>query len=168
MAKGVQEGVALAVLCVIASPRPKRYNVDGGRGLLGQIPHDLARRRPMKKIMLVDDEEQLIAIMASVLEDEGFDVRKSLSAEEALRSYTTFSPDLVISDVKMEQMDGFAMFEKMKSLQKTRPVPFIFLTGLDDRLGQQRALKLGATAYVSKPFDVDDLVGVVKKALPPS
>jgi CheY-like chemotaxis protein len=121
----------------------------------------------MKKILLVDDEEQLINIMATVLQDEGFAVKKMMSAEEALNSYVSYHPDLVISDVKMEHMDGFMMFEKLKALNG-RSVPFIFLTALDDRLGQQRAKSLGATAYVSKPFDVDELVGIVKKVLPPS
>jgi DNA-binding response OmpR family regulator len=121
----------------------------------------------MRKIMLVDDEEQLVSIMASVLQDEGFAVKKMLSAEEALSEYVSYSPDLVISDVKMNSMDGFAMFERVKNLQRDKCVPFIFLTGLDDRLGQQRADSLGATAYVRKPFDVDELVGMVKKLVPP-
>jgi DNA-binding response OmpR family regulator len=122
----------------------------------------------MKKILLVDDEEQLIGIMASVLRDEGFAVETMLSAEEALNAFASISPDLVISDVKMERMDGFTMFERVKALQDSRNVPFIFLTGLDDRLGQQRAKTLGATAYVNKPFDVDEFVGIVKRLVPPA
>ena len=121
----------------------------------------------MRKIMLVDDEEQLVSIMASVLQDEGFAVKQALSAEEALSEYISYSPDLVISDVKMASMDGFAMFERVKTLQHEKSVPFIFLTGLDDRLGQQRANSLGATAYVSKPFDVEELVEMVKRLVPP-
>jgi CheY-like chemotaxis protein len=121
----------------------------------------------MKKIMLVDDEEQLVSIMASVLQDEGFTVTKSLSAEEALGSFSSFLPDLVISDVRMEKMDGFMMCERIKSIDNSRTIPFIFLTGLDDRLGQERAKSLGAMAYVNKPFDVEDFVGLVKKVLPP-
>ena len=120
----------------------------------------------MKKILLVDDEDQLINIMATILQDEGFAVKKMPSAEEALKAYASYSPDLVISDVRMENMDGFTMFEQLKRTQTNRIVPFIFLTAMDDRLGQQRAKTLGATAYVSKPFDVDDFVGIVKKALP--
>lgn len=121
----------------------------------------------MKKILLVDDEEQLISIMASVLQDEGFAVKTMLSAEEALNAFISYSPDLVISDVKMERMDGFAMFEQVKALHSNKRVPFIFLTGLDDSLGQQRAQSLGAAAYVNKPFDVDQFVGMVKKLVPP-
>ena len=122
----------------------------------------------MKKIMLVDDEEQLVAIMASVLQDEGFSVTKSLSAEEALEAFTSISPDLVITDVRMQQMDGFTMCEKVRSAQRDREIPFIFMTGLDDRRGQERAVQLRASAYVNKPFDVDDLIGLVKKVLPPT
>jgi DNA-binding response OmpR family regulator len=121
----------------------------------------------MKKILLVDDEEQLISIMANVLQDEGFAVKTMLSAEEALNAFASYSPDLVISDVKMQRMDGFAMFERVKALQNNKSVPFIFLTGLDDRLGQQRAKSMGATAYVNKPFDVDEFVDIVKKLVPP-
>ncbi|MEK6754574.1 MAG: response regulator [Bacteroidota bacterium] len=120
----------------------------------------------MKNILLIEDEENLINIMASVLEDEGFAVKKFLSAEEALDVCSACSPDLIISDVRMKEMDGFTMFEKMKTLQNLRSIPFIFLTALDDRVSQQRALKLGATAYITKPFDVDELLGVVKKVLP--
>jgi CheY-like chemotaxis protein len=120
----------------------------------------------MKNILLIEDEENLINIMASVLEDEGFSVRKLLTAEEALDMCSSYSPDLIISDVRMKEMDGFTMFEKMKTLQSLRSTPFIFLTALDDRASQQRALQLGATAYITKPFDVDELLGVVRKALP--
>ena len=119
----------------------------------------------MKKILLVDDEEELINIMASVFQDEGFSVKKMMSAEEALNSYASYRPDLVISDVKMEPMDGFMMYEKLKAING-QCVPFIFLSALDDRVGQQRAKSLGATAYVSKPFDVDELVEIVKRVLP--
>lgn len=121
----------------------------------------------MKKILLVDDEEELVSIMASVLQEEGFAVKAMFNAEDALNAFAAYSPDLVISDVKMDRMDGFAMFECVKALQSSPSVPFIFLTGLDDRLGQQRAKSLGAMAYVSKPFDVDDFVDLVKKLIPP-
>jgi CheY-like chemotaxis protein len=120
----------------------------------------------MKKILLVDDEGDLISYIASVLKEEGFDVSTRLSAEEALGKIASDKPDLVISDVRMEQMDGFTMLEKMKTMKDCSNVPVIFLTAMDDRLGQQQATKLGATAYISKPFDLDELIGLVKKVLP--
>jgi two-component system alkaline phosphatase synthesis response regulator PhoP len=121
----------------------------------------------MKKILLVDDEGDLIRYIASILQEEGFDVATRLSAEEALGKIASDKPDLVISDVRMQQMDGFTMLEKMKTMKDFRNVPVIFLTAMDDRIGQQQAAKLGATAYISKPFDLDELVGLVKRVLPP-
>ena len=120
----------------------------------------------MKKILLVDDEGDLINYIASVLQEEGFDVSTRLSAEEALGKIASDKPDLVISDVRMQQMDGFTMLEKMKTMKDCSNVPVIFLTAMDDRLGEQQATKLGATAYISKPFDLDELIGLVKKVLP--
>ena len=120
----------------------------------------------MKKILLVDDEGDLISYVASVLQEEGFDVSTRLSAEEALGMITTDKPDLVISDVRMQQMDGFTMLEKIKAINGYNNVPVIFLTAMDDQLGQQQAAKLGASAYISKPFDLDELVGLVKRVLP--
>jgi DNA-binding response OmpR family regulator len=120
----------------------------------------------MKNILLVEDEESLVSIMASVLQDEGFAVKTLFSAEEALELNGSFCPDLIISDIRMKGIDGFTMFEIMKALERFKHIPFIFLTAIDDRSSQQRALKLGAIAYITKPFDVDELLGVVRKALP--
>jgi DNA-binding response OmpR family regulator len=120
----------------------------------------------MKKILLVDDEEDLISYMASVLQEEGFDVSTRLSAEEALGKIAVDKPDLVIADVRMQEMDGFVMLEKIKLIKGFSNVPCIFLTAMDDRDGQQQAAKLGAAAYISKPFDLDELVGLVKRVLP--
>lgn len=121
----------------------------------------------MKKILLVDDEGDLINYIASILQEEGFDVSQRLSAEEALGTLMSDKPDLVITDVRMQQMDGFQMLEKMKTMKGFSNLPVIFLTAMDDRLGQQEAAKLGATAYISKPFDLDELIGLVKRVLPP-
>jgi len=120
----------------------------------------------MKSILLVEDEETLVDIIANVLEDEGFSVKKLLSAEEALDACRAYSPDLIISDVRMKEMDGFMMYERMKRINSLRSIPFIFLTALDDRISQQRALKMGASAYITKPFDIDDLLQTVRRVLP--
>ena len=119
----------------------------------------------MKQILLVEDEEMLVNVLASVLEDEGFTVRKSTSAEEALEMLPAFRPDLIISDIKLDTIDGFTMLENIRSTKRDSTVPFICLTALDDRISQQRAHQLGAAAYMTKPFDLDDFVELVKKIL---
>ena len=120
----------------------------------------------MKNILLVEDEEMLVNVLATVLEDEGYTVCKSTSAEEALLSIAGFKPDLIISDVKLPQKDGFAMFEEIKSKGTAPRVPFICLTALDDSQSAQKAKSLGAAAYMTKPFDLDDLVKLVRQVLP--
>ncbi|MBI4417234.1 MAG: response regulator [Ignavibacteriales bacterium] len=119
----------------------------------------------MKHILLVEDEEMLVDVLATVLQEEGFVVRKSTSAEEALKVLPGFRPDLIISDIRLPAMDGFSMLENIRSDKKNPPVPFICLTALDDSVSEQRAKTLGATAYVTKPFDIDDLVKLVKRIL---
>lgn len=122
----------------------------------------------MKNILLIEDEEGLVSVMSSVLEDEGFAVKALFTAEEALQLNESFSPDLIISDIRMKGIDGFTLFEIMKALERFCHIPFIFLTAMDDRSSQQRAMKLGASAYITKPFDVDELLGIVRKVLPAS
>ncbi|HEX9615749.1 MAG TPA: response regulator [Bacteroidota bacterium] len=119
----------------------------------------------MKQILLVEDEEMLVNVLASVLQEEGFAVRKSTSAEEALELLPGFDPDLIISDIKLDKLDGFAMLENLRAQKRNFKTPFIYLTALDDRTSQQRARELGAAAYMTKPFDVDDLVKLVKTLL---
>lgn len=119
----------------------------------------------MKHILLVEDEEMLVNVLATVLQEEGFVVRKSTSAEEALEVLPGFRPDLIISDIKLSEMDGFTMLESIRANKKNTSLPFICLTALDDTLSAQRAKQLGATAYMTKPFDVDDLVKLVKTIL---
>lgn len=119
----------------------------------------------MKNILLVEDEEMLVNVLASVLEDEGYKVCKSASAEEALSSIPGFKPDLIISDVRLPQKDGFTMLKELKSDMAVSAIPFICLTALDDGQTQQRAKTLGAAAYMTKPFDIDDLVNLVRRVL---
>jgi len=119
----------------------------------------------MKNILLVEDEEMLVNVLATVLEDEGYTVCKSASAEEAINSIPGFKPDLIISDVKLPQKDGFTMLRELKSDVAVSSIPFICLTALDDIQSEKKAHTLGAAAYMTKPFDLDDLVRVVREVL---
>jgi CheY-like chemotaxis protein len=119
----------------------------------------------MKKILLVEDEENLVDIVATVLEGEGFEVRKSPSAEDALKVVPEFLPDLIVSDLKMGELDGLGFMEQIRSEDRLKTIPFIFLTSLDDPVSQAKAKSLGAMAYMTKPFDIDNLVQVIKQTL---
>ena len=120
----------------------------------------------MKSILLVEDERELIELMGAMLEDEGYGIRRAMSGEEAVRLCREKMPDLIISDVKMGEMDGFTMIETIHGMAKTKNIPFIFLTALDESFGGGKAKTLGATAYITKPFETDDLLQRVKQILP--
>jgi CheY-like chemotaxis protein len=121
----------------------------------------------MKNILIAEDEEDLLNIVGTVLTDEGYSVKKSSNAEDALQSCEASRPDLIICDIRMEKMDGFTFLEKLKAMEKFRNIPFVFLTSFDNAQAKKRGMQLGANAYITKPFDVDDLLATVTKLAPP-
>jgi DNA-binding response OmpR family regulator len=116
-----------------------------------------------KKLLLVEDEEELVKIVETYFRDEGYDVRIAMNGEEGLRVLKEFTPDIIVSDVKMGRMDGFEFFEAMKRQPKLAGIPLIFLTIMDDRSSVERATKLGAAGYMTKPFDVEELHEKIKE-----
>ena len=76
-----------------------------------------------------------------------------------------FKPDVIVSDVKMGQMDGFQFFEALKKLPEFSKTPVIFLTIMDDRSSVERATKLGASGYITKPFDVEELHQKIREVM---
>ena len=119
----------------------------------------------VKKILLVEDESDLINILDLVISDEGYEVTQTHSAEEALQFCETTVPDLVVSDIKMGAMDGLAMFEQLRATPKFERVPFIFISAVSDGQWKAKAKSLGAAEFFTKPFDVDEVVGAIKQVL---
>jgi len=109
------------------------------------------------KLLLVEDEEELIKIVETYFRDEGYDVRTAFSAEAAISQLSTFTPDVIVSDIKIGELDGFEFLEVVRSTPSVKDVPLIFVTIMDDRASVERAGKLGASGYIIKPFDVEEL-----------
>jgi two-component system KDP operon response regulator KdpE len=118
------------------------------------------------KLLLVEDEEELVRIVQTYFRDEGYDVRIALNGIEGLKAVRDFKPDVIVSDVKMAQMDGFEFFEALKKLPEFSKTPFIFLTIMDDKSSVERARALGASGYMTKPFDVEELHAKVLELMP--
>ena len=121
----------------------------------------------MKRILLVEDESDLLDILDLVLSDAGYEVVQKQSAEDALRFCEDQTPDMIVSDIKMGAMDGFTMFEQIKTNPKLQRLPFIFITATADSSWMSKAKKLGATAYFTKPFDVDEVLRAIQTSVPP-
>lgn len=114
--------------------------------------------------MVVDDEQDLCEILKFNLETEGYQVATTYSAEEALeKNLARF--DLLILDVMMGGMDGFAMAERLKSNPETAHVPIIFLTAKTDENDKVNGLNLGADDYIAKPFSIREVMARVRAVL---
>jgi CheY-like chemotaxis protein len=117
------------------------------------------------KLLLVEDEKELIGIVESYFRDEGYEVRVASNGVDALSVLAHYLPDIIISDVKMSPMDGFEMVEAIRKNQHLRNIPVIFLTIMDDRSSFERAKELHVVEYMTKPFDVEELHAKVVEIL---
>lgn len=118
-----------------------------------------------QKLLLVEDEEELVRIVQTYFRDEGYEVRIAFNGNEGLKVVRDFKPDVIVSDVKMGQMDGFEFFEALQKLPEFSKIPVLFLTIMDDRSSTERATQLGAAGYMTKPFDVEELHEKIKGIL---
>ena len=116
-----------------------------------------------ERILVVDDEEHMLALFESVLGKEGYQVICAASAEEALQQLYTSEFDLLISDLLLPGMDGVALLQQVRTTQPT--LPYIMLTGHGTVRSAVAAMKEGASDYLTKPVDTDELKVVVEKAL---
>jgi len=115
-----------------------------------------------KRILVVEDDEALGWMLGDNLTFEGFDVRRAADGNLALSVAREFAPDLVILDVMLPGRDGF---ELIGLLRQGGPVPIIMLTARGQKIDKLKGLKLGADDYVTKPFDVEELMARVHNVL---
>jgi CheY-like chemotaxis protein/tRNA A-37 threonylcarbamoyl transferase component Bud32 len=105
------------------------------------------------RILVVDDVEENRAVLARRLAREGYTVENAAGGEEALRLVASGSFDLVLLDVMMPDLDGFAVLERIKADPATRSLPVIMISALDDLASVVRCIEHGAEDYLAKPFD---------------
>jgi CheY-like chemotaxis protein len=118
-----------------------------------------------KQILIVDDEPAWIKTLSTLLRREGFKVLEASSGNEALNTLHATHPDLILSDVRMPDMNGFDFLDAVRRTASTATTPVIFLTGIDDYNAMKVAKDLGATDYLIKPFDKQDVLSVLSKYL---
>ena len=116
----------------------------------------------MRKIYLVDDDENILTSVSMFLENEGYEVRSFHDGVSALEVLTIDPPDLAVFDIKMPRMDGL---ELLRRLRQTSNLPVIFLTSKDDELDEAIGLSVGADDYITKPFSQRLLAERIKAIL---
>ncbi len=115
-------------------------------------------------ILVVEDEHTLRRLLEYRL-GKLYDVRTAANGEEALERIAESVPDLIISDIMMPKMDGFALQNAVQSQQETMAVPFIFLTAKADEQSRLKGMRTGVDDYITKPFDIEQLLIRVQRLL---
>jgi signal transduction histidine kinase len=119
------------------------------------------------KVMVVEDNRILLENIAFELEMRGYNVMQAVDGQAALEllKATTPPPDIIVSDIAMPNMDGYALLEQVRSEDDWNNIPFLFLTAFDSRSAVRISNELGADDYITKPFQPDDLVAAMENKL---
>ncbi len=115
-----------------------------------------------RKVLLVDDEERMVRFIRLNLEHDGFIVSEAFNGKQALQRLRDETPDLILLDVMMPDMDGFEVLEMIREISS---VPVIMLTAKGEENDRVRGLELGADDYVTKPFSPRELTSRIKAVL---
>ena len=119
----------------------------------------------MKRILVIDDEEWLREMVKMALNQRGYEVIEAGDGSVGVEIARKQLPDLVLCDVNMEKMDGYATLSALRNDTATAAIPFILMTGLADNAGMRQGMELGADDYLPKPFTLDGLYGAVEARL---
>ncbi|MEA2082277.1 MAG: response regulator [Elusimicrobiota bacterium] len=112
----------------------------------------------MKKILIVEDEKDIIEIIKMSLEIEGFETATALNGKEGLEKIKTFKPDIIILDIIMDGMDGVTMKKNM-----TKDIPVIVASACDEQTRERIESEIKVNSWLEKPFEIDALVSEVRK-----
>lgn len=118
-----------------------------------------------KRLLVVDDEPNLLRAVAACLKAENYEVSTARSGHEALMQLAESVPDLIISDIRMPGMDGFKLARQLRGSPRTALVPIVFLTAKDETADRIEGFRAGIDAYLTKPFEPDELIAVVNAIL---
>ena len=118
-----------------------------------------------KTILVIEDDPSVQLLVRKALGMYGFNVVAADDGLDGLMKLETLRPDLIIADMMMPRLDGMGFVKAIKGRGETKSIPVIFLTAKSDPKSMIEGINVGARFYVTKPFQIDDLLGKVQKAL---
>jgi DNA-binding response OmpR family regulator len=118
----------------------------------------------MPRILIIDDDKDLLAIVKSFLQKKGFDVSAYSDWNEASTSIITHQPQMILLDVFLSGLDGLEVCKRLKSSSYTRHIPIIIFSGYP-RVADTAIYEFGADDFIAKPFEVNELVKKIHKLL---
>ena len=117
------------------------------------------------EILIVDDTPDSLRLLSKMLTDEGYVVRKALNGHRALTSALLEAPDLILLDIKMPDITGYEVCQRLKAEEKTREIPVIFLSVMDEVFDKVKAFEAGGADYITKPFQCEEVMVRVNQQL---
>ncbi len=117
------------------------------------------------RILIVDDEEFICNILESALSNEGYEVFRAYDGKEAMRRVYTVSPDLLILDIAMPEMNGYEVCEKIRKDRFYKSLPILMLSGKNEKEDITKGFDSGTNEYVCKPFKVKELLRKIELLL---
>lgn len=117
------------------------------------------------KVLLVDDDVQILRSLRVYLELENYQVETASDGKEALEKIQEVKPEIVVLDIMMPEMDGFEVLEKMKQDKSMKGVPVIMLTAKGQDVDVVKGYEMGALSYMTKPFNLNELVENIELVL---
>ncbi|MGL4504007.1 MAG: hybrid sensor histidine kinase/response regulator, partial [Planktothrix sp.] len=116
-------------------------------------------------ILVVDDMPDNHRVLSKMLTEKGCIVRKALNGSLALISCETTLPDIILLDIKMPDMNGYELCQHLKANPKTRDIPIIFISCLEDALDKVKSFEVGGIDYITKPFQVEEVISRIDNQL---
>jgi DNA-binding response OmpR family regulator len=118
-----------------------------------------------KKILIVDDERDIVKAVMIRLQSSGYEVVTAFDGAQGIFMAHKEKPDLIILDIRMPAGDGFSVADRLRRSAHTWSIPIIFLTGSPESNAEERAKDLGARFYIKKPYDPEELLDAVERAM---
>jgi signal transduction histidine kinase len=116
-------------------------------------------------ILMVDDTLANLQVLTKILKEHAYKIRPADSGKLALKSVQFNLPDLILLDIKMPEMDGYEVCEKLKADDKTRDIPVIFISALNEVFDKMKAFSIGGVDYISKPFQAEEVLARIETHL---
>lgn len=118
-----------------------------------------------KTILIVDDIPDNLRVLSATLSEQGYKVRCAKNGTMALKGAQVAAPDLILLDVKMPDISGYEVCQYLKAEARTREIPVIFMSALEDVLDKVKAFEVGGVDYITKPFQVEEVLARIKNHL---
>jgi len=118
-----------------------------------------------KTVLIIEDEQDIRHDLVRILELSGFNTIDANNGKIGLDLATSLKPDLIISDIMMNEMDGFELLKELQKSAETANIPFLILSAKSSRYDIRHGMKLGADDFITKPFDIDELLDAVNARL---